>query len=151
MIYTLKNYWGIPLDIQKFHTHYIYSESQIQILFPELYTDKANAITLLKKEHQPIDGCLNNTKSLHKLETMFKDRAFSATQLEKYQSCPYYFFYDSILKEHKEEDDEDVSPLIWGQLIHNIFHDFLVEMKKNKLQFSTSTSREIKIYLNQYS
>lgn len=142
LIYTLKNYWGISLEIQTIDTYPIYSESQIQILFPELYNDKVKTITLLKKDHIPIEGHLNNIKSLSKIEKMFEDRAFSATQLEKYQSCPYYFFYDSILKEHKEEDDEDVSPLIWGQLIHNIFHDFLVEMKKNKLQFSNPQHHE---------
>ena len=62
--------------------------------------------------------------------TGFEKRMFSATQLETYQNCPHQYYYKYILAEAPiEPPTDDVSALIWGQLIHEILYEFYADEK----------------------
>jgi hypothetical protein len=50
---------------------------------------------------------------------------WSATSLERYQSCPLRYYYSQVLEiPDLILNDHDVDPGTWGTLLHNILHDY---------------------------
>ncbi|RAP37699.1 hypothetical protein DID80_03800 [Candidatus Marinamargulisbacteria bacterium SCGC AAA071-K20] len=60
------------------------------------------------------------------------NHSFSATELDTYNQCPrqHFFAYGLKLRDQREWIDE-VKGSLWGTLIHDIFYQFFMTLKKN--------------------
>jgi len=63
-----------------------------------------------------------------------KSRQYSVSQLETYAKCPYKYFTERILRlEEVEEPTEEVEALEMGSILHNIFYEFYLQLKKKEI------------------
>lgn len=66
------------------------------------------------------------------IQGQFSNLSLSATQLEKYTSCPFVFFAEKVLRlKDLPEMDLDLDPMSEGQIFHKLFERLLRENVKS--------------------
>ena len=64
----------------------------------------------------------------------FREKTYSITDLETYANCPYQFFISKVLKYiiKVEEEEEELTALEKGSLIHNVVAAFYTNRRDNR-------------------
>lgn len=136
IITQLHNYWGIkeiphapPLTI-------FCSELEYYEHYPEQLRDSLTPFNKERLIYTPNHGNLKNKEVIKLLSHQFLESSFSATQFENYQKCPYSFFLQNVLNEDDIDNDHTIPATIWGQFLHELFHDFYLKAEEKKLYFN---------------
>lgn len=88
-----------------------------------------------------------NDEAQKTLET-FKQKEYSATQLENYAKCPFQYFAKRILTlESIEEPSEEFEAFEIGSLLHNILYDFYVQIKEKDLILQNCSEKDFQKHL----
>jgi len=75
----------------------------------------------------------------------FKDREYSASQLEEYAKCPFRYFVNRILSlETIDEPSEDIEAFEIGSLIHSILYRFYSELNKLEITLADCSDKDFK-------
>jgi len=93
----------------------------------------------------PFTGVLFNSLNENEKDWLndLKFRQYSISQLETYAKCPYKYFAERILRlEEIDEPKEEIEALEMGGLLHNIFYEFLKELKERKIVLFNCTNEE---------
>ncbi|NQY73125.1 MAG: PD-(D/E)XK nuclease family protein [Candidatus Margulisbacteria bacterium] len=84
----------------------------------------------LKAYHFPSHGLLNGVHTKRILKNKYMLSSFSATQLEKYQSCPYAYFFQKLLQiQPNVAETFSIPAYEWGTLIHDILSRYHLKKK----------------------
>lgn len=95
----------------------------------------------------PYTGFINKNLSKEAEEklTSFKQREYSASQLEDYAKCPFRYFVSRVLLlETIEEPTEEIEAFEIGSLIHSILYKFYTELRKKNILLNECTDKEFK-------
>ncbi len=75
----------------------------------------------------------------------FKEREFSASQLEEYAKCPFRYFVNRVLSlETIEEPTEEIEAFEIGSLIHSIFYKFYSQLREKGIKLNGCSDKEFK-------
>ena len=132
----LHNYWGIREVAHDQHATTFCSEPEYFNHYPERLEDKLTNINSERLSYVPNHGNIENSDVLKLISNQFLESSFSATQFENYQKCPYSFFLQTVLNEDEVDNEQTIPATIWGQLLHELFHDFYVEIERKNLDFN---------------
>lgn len=113
--------------------------------------EEAIAINKLRTENpfaeSPYTGFINKNLSKEAVEKLssFKNREYSASQLEDYAKCPFRYFVSRVLSlETIEEPTEEIEAFEIGSLIHSILFKFYMEIRKKNILLNECTDKEFK-------
>ncbi len=66
----------------------------------------------------------------------YKEKIYSVSQLEKYAACPFRYFIDNVLYiKSIPEQEEGITPLEKGGILHEVLFSFFIERRKNGLPY----------------
>ena len=97
----------------------------------------SKTIELLEKEDlsstlQDHHFHIQSAEALNKLQNDYSNHSWSVTELEDYLKCPFYYFSRRLLNLKPEIlVDENLSPLLLGESIHKILHQFFESSKED--------------------
>ena len=92
------------------------------------------------------EGWIPSAKSV--FDPLIGDRVLSASRLEKLAKCPYAYFMHYILgveplEEMEKDENQWLDAMQRGNLLHEIFYQFMEELKKRGERPSLEKHREI--------
>ena len=107
-------------------------------------------VEVMGKEHpvlgpNPWNGEIRDQAVLDWLAERFNaEYPWSAGQLEQYSTCPFVFFTNRVLRlDDSEEADEQLSPMAFGGIAHDLLERFYREAKENLPAFLEGEALEL--------
>ncbi len=92
-----------------------------------LYTSKAEVfLRSYQKDLQkdkPDQFYKSYDHKYHKISRVDETQKYSASKLDKYYKCPFYYYLENVLSLSKYDTDNDKLAIYRGQLIHSVVED----------------------------
>ena len=131
---------NLPVSLSQIDTQ------QLDLINHNIWVEKSRLETGLAVEYQ---GQLNVNEASQQHFAQLKHRSYSVSQLEQYGRCPFQYFAHRILNLAVNEDDptenECLSGLQKGNLLHQILFDFYNERRGTDWLNELKTEAELKI------